>query len=1123
MKKFLYPLLALFSMVSCMETELSPVMSESGDDFYASIESVGATRTAMDENNNVLWSEEDQLVIFRKTTLGDRYQIKEQYVGTTTGGFSKISDSGSGDDFESGNEIDHNVAIYPYSTSIWCMKNDSYSPTRSYKLNVVLPEVQHYAENSFGNGSFPMIAVSSTNQLTFKNVCGGIKLQLKGVDKIMSIKLEGLGDDLISGKSTVVGYVDGSAPVITMDASKATKSITLDCGDGVQLKSDAATTFIISVPPVTFHSGMKLTITDADGMSRELMNGSSNTIKRSSLLTFPVITYRQEGVFEIEDGTLTTYELLAEGGTVEIPVTTNQDYEVVIPEGAGEWISVADTRVMREETIILNVEENTTPEARSAEVQIVADGEVLQVVNINQEGAEVMLPTNPDEFALVDLGLSVKWANYNMGADSPYEVGTASEWGHEEGRDVSYPKDMNISGTSYDLVRAELGGEWRLPTAFDFMELEQKCTWTPTMINNVSGNLVTGPNGNSIFLPDLLYWTGTARERSTENYDYIYGIEWKPEASVVASGKYNRPVQGPVRVYPVASHVITEIKKNTAKVVTKIEGEGFSDLNLKPQLQVSFDDSFLVNYSSVENGEYTFNIDKLSNGTLYRIRASYRILGYTITDDNIGTQLKTLAATDGDGIEAEPVDVGLSVKWASWNLGATCQNDKGFQLAWSGISVDDETDYNLTGIDISGTEYDPATTLWGPEWRLPTTSEWSELIGAYYRDYVSNAIGGILLKDKIFLPGSGVTNYMSGTYHKGCYFLMYEYCYAGSFLGSASKVYVRPVYDPLPQLSNVTVSDISSSSASLTSKVVRIGGAEIENRGFVYSTDPKPTLESSSSVIADDSFNVELSGLSANTTYYVRAYALNSFGTSYGKEISFTTAEVLLSDYIDEYGENRGSGVEIDGVVWAPVNCGYHPEDYPYGKLYQWGRKYGQGYEGENPQGSWFYTGDDGVPAAEGNYQSNAEGFYNGSISNLSDWAYPHDGTLWNSGTEQFPSKSQYDPCPKGWRVPTYAELNELKTNHSSLIETEDGYKGYWFTGLAEYSESAKKIFLPLAGQRYNSGSFRNRNTYGYYWSSKPSDNSTSYYLIFYSFMDSFVMDSYEGRACGNSLRCVQE
>ena len=51
-------------------------------------------------------------------------------------------------------------------------------------------------------------------------------------------------------------------------------------------------------------------------------------------------------------------------------------------------------------------------------------------------------------------------------------------------------------------------------------------------------------------------------------------------------------------------------------------------------------------------------------------------------------------------------------------------------------------------------------------------------------------------------------------------------------------------------------------------------------------------------------------------------------------------------DYVDEYGINHGKGVEIDGVVWAPVNCGYHKSDYRYGKLYQWGRKYGQGYDG---------------------------------------------------------------------------------------------------------------------------------------------------------------------------------
>ena len=285
-----------------------------------------------------------------KTTLGTKYQIKEQYVGTTTGGFSKVQGSGSGDDIDPGQVIDHNVIIYPYSDQVWCMKYGSDTPAKSYKLNVVLPETQIYAENSFAEGALPMVAVSTDNQLSFKNICGALKLQFKGVDKIQSIRLEGLNDEAISGKSSVIAYADGSAPTITM-AAKASTSVTLDCGDGVQLNESTPTTFIIAVPPVTFSSGMKITVTDTDGLSKTLTNNSSNTIKRSSLLTFPVITYKQDGVLDFPENTMTSYDFPAEGGTVEIPVITNLDYEVMIPDNAKDWISVADTKTIREEVI----------------------------------------------------------------------------------------------------------------------------------------------------------------------------------------------------------------------------------------------------------------------------------------------------------------------------------------------------------------------------------------------------------------------------------------------------------------------------------------------------------------------------------------------------------------------------------------------------------------------------------------------------------------------------------------------------------------------------------------------------------------------------------------------------
>ena len=383
MKKLLLPIIILALAVSCQEAELTPIIDVDDYCLYGTMESMNETKTSMDENNNVLWSEGDQLVSFMKTTLGMKYQIKEEYVGSTTGGFSRVTEESYGDDLKSGNELSHNVVLYPYASTS-CVKNDDNETANSYKVNLNLPETQTYAAGSFGNGSFPMIAVSSSNELLFKNICGGIKLKFKGEDKIQSIKLESIGGEKISGKATVIGYADETAPTTIM-VEGGVSSVTLDCGDGVQL-SDEPTTFIISVPPVVFESGMKITVTDTDGISRELTNTSKNTVKRSTLLTFPVITYTQTGVFELAEGALTTYEVKAEGGTVKIPVVTNQDYHVVIPENAAEWITMIGTKALREETITLNILGNSTPEARSAEVLVTTTENVaLQTITISQE------------------------------------------------------------------------------------------------------------------------------------------------------------------------------------------------------------------------------------------------------------------------------------------------------------------------------------------------------------------------------------------------------------------------------------------------------------------------------------------------------------------------------------------------------------------------------------------------------------------------------------------------------------------------------------------------------------------------------------------------------------------
>jgi uncharacterized protein (TIGR02145 family) len=244
-----------------------------------------------------------------------------------------------------------------------------------------------------------------------------------------------------------------------------------------------------------------------------------------------------------------------------------------------------------------------------------------------------------------------------------------------------------------------------------------------------------------------------------------------------------------------------------------------------------------------------------------------------------------------------------------------------------------------------------------------------------------------------------------------------------------------------------------------------------------------------------------------------------SMGGSIGGEIEGgdTPAEPEEGDYVDEYGINHGQGVEIDGVVWAPVNCGYHATDYKYGKLYQWGRKYGQGYDSSDASVPELVAGP--VSLATGQSKDNENKFYYNSSSPW-DWCDTPYDNLWNSGTEDNPVKTEYDPCPSGWRVPTYAELEGLIENYSSWTTDKNGQSGYWFSGASSYTETVPQVFFPAVGALHHlDGRTTSRGTYGGYWSSCP-DGTLSKYLTFLS--NILVSPSSYERACGNSVRCVQ-
>ena len=158
----------------------------------------------------------------------------------------------------------------------------------------------------------------------------------------------------------------------------------------------------------------------------------------------------------------------------------------------------------------------------------------------------------------VDLGLSVLWAKYNVGATSPEEYGGYYAWGETEEKssytyenykhctitgyeDDGYPIfyyhniGKDISGTSYDVAHVKWGNGARMPRLEEIQELVNNCSWSANTYNGVKGMRITGQNGNSIFLSfaglrsdecieergyDGYYWSGTDYE------EYYYGYAY---------------------------------------------------------------------------------------------------------------------------------------------------------------------------------------------------------------------------------------------------------------------------------------------------------------------------------------------------------------------------------------------------------------------------------------------------------------------------------------------------------------------------------------------------------------------------------------------------------------------
>ena len=389
----------------------------------------------------------------------------------------------------------------------------------------------------------------------------------------------------------------------------------------------------------------------------------------------------------------------------------------------------------------------------------------------------------------VDLGLSVKWAKRNIGAEKPEDYGDYFAWGETLPKS-SYTKENSITtgkyftdiygDGGYDAARANWGFPARMPTLEEYDELCNKCEWVWTTQNGIDGQLVTGPNGNSIFLPAAGIKRGESLDYAGENGDYWTATPYEDDDKSAYHHIFNtsgywgswrlrsdglsvRAVAGNVQCMSYTGDTL-KVDETSAEVCVMfshvprsgiIGGVEYSNKAIGKQKQ-----TIEVN----EDGEYTITISGLERGTTYKYRSFVKLNDKYV----YGEVMQFTTKNNEDNLtKGEWIDLGLSVKWASHNIGAVNPEESGDFFAWGEIypktsfyNNNSETmgkDMN----DISGDSgYDAASANWGGEARMPTIDEVKELSEKCTWVWTPrNGVNGMLITgpngNSIFIPASG--------------------------------------------------------------------------------------------------------------------------------------------------------------------------------------------------------------------------------------------------------------------------------------------------------------------------------------------------------------------------------
>lgn len=354
-----------------------------------------------------------------------------------------------------------------------------------------------------------------------------------------------------------------------------------------------------------------------------------------------------------------------------------------------------------------------------------------------------------------------------------------------------------------------------------------------------------------------------------------------------------------------------------------------------------------------------------------------------------------------------------------------------------------------------------------------------------------------------------------------------------------------------PIVTTADVTDITETTATAGGNITDDGGATVTERGVCWSTNVNPTTaddHSTASLLGTSSFTVSITGLTANTTYHVRAYATNSEGTAYGEDKSFTTLseapvtptwpDGTLPGY---FSVSAGQQVQFSqgNLQYTKSTDVWSFMEHQYDMVETTGQNVGENYANQDII-SLFGWGTGEYPSETSTYNSN---YYNNGHSiegSSEDWGVSNPISNGGNAPGKWHTLTQYEwdyvifwrSTPSGIRyakaqvnnvngvilLPDDWDVSYYSLNNSNSYDVDFSSNVISLSSWTNSLEVHGAVFLPTAGCRAGT-SVNHVGSDGYYWSTSINEiNREARYL---HVSDSSLGIGENGASYGCSVRLV--